>query len=264
MYNIYIILSKVILINWFYLKLPHKFIWYFKLPLFFLILKYCISLEEESKAVTDESSKLITRSKTERWSIWNLRGGLQELPEALVKWLQNDQNVELISDQSCEHLSFENGVAKVTFILCCPYLFLFTNFFRVYWRFSFVRLQKLTYFLLWSKVIVLEWSPYIEPNLIPTTFQEPWMCRNKHGHRCLIYCCPTFICCLLTLQIQTGEQSYEVNHVVSCLPSFDLSHLLSSQAPNLASLLAKIKFVSVAIINLEYSGKVLSTPVRNP
>lgn len=62
------------------------------------------------------------------------------------------------------------------------------------------------------------------------------------------------------LVLQTDEEEFEVGRVVSCLPSKSLSPLLSSTSPELGTLLGSIPFVTVGVVNLEYSGHLLDEP----
>lgn len=55
-----------------------------------------------------------------------------------------------------------------------------------------------------------------------------------------------------------GEE-FHASKIISALPSFKLAQLVQQSHPNLASLLQSIDFVSVGLVNLEYSGRRLST-----
>nr|XP_045621252.1 protoporphyrinogen oxidase-like [Procambarus clarkii]XP_045621261.1 protoporphyrinogen oxidase-like [Procambarus clarkii]XP_045621272.1 protoporphyrinogen oxidase-like [Procambarus clarkii]XP_045621280.1 protoporphyrinogen oxidase-like [Procambarus clarkii]XP_045621285.1 protoporphyrinogen oxidase-like [Procambarus clarkii]XP_045621293.1 protoporphyrinogen oxidase-like [Procambarus clarkii]XP_045621300.1 protoporphyrinogen oxidase-like [Procambarus clarkii] len=62
------------------------------------------------------------------------------------------------------------------------------------------------------------------------------------------------------LVIQTDKEEIEVNKVVSCLPSRNLSSVVKSMSPELSSLLGFIPYATVGVVNLEYQGQVLHEP----
>ncbi|KAG1686934.1 Protoporphyrinogen oxidase [Nymphon striatum] len=134
-----------------------------------LILGMMSENKKNAREVRSLNSALCYKASTERWSMWNLRKGLNQLPDALENWLKNDKHVQVISESSCDRIQFSDGCTKV----------------------------------------------------------------------------------------YTGNECFEGKHVVSCLPSFELSKTIAHDHPDLASVLDRIKFVNVAVINFEFTGSVL-------
>ena len=64
-------------------------------------------------AQSDLDGELIKRYKDENWAMWSLQRGLQQLPEALEKYLGEQSNVSTMTDTSCQKLEFHDGKAKV-------------------------------------------------------------------------------------------------------------------------------------------------------
>ncbi|KAK8727607.1 hypothetical protein OTU49_009645, partial [Cherax quadricarinatus] len=62
------------------------------------------------------------------------------------------------------------------------------------------------------------------------------------------------------LVVQTDEEEIEVNKVVSCLPSRNLSSVIRATSPELSQLLDTIPYATVGVVNLEYKGQVLDEP----
>ncbi|XP_076310294.1 protoporphyrinogen oxidase isoform X1 [Tachypleus tridentatus] len=124
---------------------------------------------KESKLEDLLHSDLVIKSKSQGWAMWTLRNGLQSLPEAIAKHLENDDLVQILTNAPCKRINFEGGKAVVMF----------------------------------------------------------------------------------------GESHLLVNHVFSSIPSRTLSRLLSASYPTLAQNLSSIQAVHVAVVNLEFKGKVL-------
>ncbi|XP_004613956.1 protoporphyrinogen oxidase isoform X1 [Sorex araneus] len=55
-------------------------------------------------------------------------------------------------------------------------------------------------------------------------------------------------------KVALGDSSLDADHVVSALPAAELSPLLPAEAAPLAAVLATIRAVSVAVVNLQYRG----------
>ena len=45
--------------------------------------------------------------------MWSLRNGLKQLPDTLAEYLTNN-NVDIMTGTSCEHIVFEEGKVKVS------------------------------------------------------------------------------------------------------------------------------------------------------
>ncbi|KAJ8868915.1 hypothetical protein PR048_030456 [Dryococelus australis] len=58
--------------------------------------------------------------------------------------------------------------------------------------------------------------------------------------------------------VKTRSCTYEADHVFSSLPAYKVAPLLQAQHPIVARELASIPTVSVAVVNLQYEGKLLS------
>lgn len=110
-------------------------------------------------------SNLFNRSKLEKWSIYTLDGGLEILPQQLVKNLTENDKVSLDLNAKCQEVHFES---------------------------------------------------------------------NKN------------------IKIRINDQLHDSKHLISSIPSEQLSQLVSKQHPKLANELQEIKNVNVAVINLHY------------
>lgn len=62
------------------------------------------------------------------------------------------------------------------------------------------------------------------------------------------------------LVVQTEEEEMEIKNLVSCLPSRNLSTVVSSVSLELATLLGSIPYTTVGVVNLEYPGQLLNEP----
>lgn len=113
-------------------------------------------------------SELIKKFRTEKWSMWSLKDGLQGLPEAINHYLRNSSSVEIHLQRVCTSTDFTGKNVKVNF----------------------------------------------------------------------------------------GSDSVKVDHVISALPSYELSKLVSVKHRELGNLLQDIEFASVAVVNLQYRSNV--------
>lgn len=57
--------------------------------------------------------------------------------------------------------------------------------------------------------------------------------------------------------VKVGEKIFECHHVISSIPAKQLAPLLAKQHPELGKLLSSIPTVSVAVVNLQFKGKLL-------
>lgn len=62
------------------------------------------------------------------------------------------------------------------------------------------------------------------------------------------------------LVIQTEQKELEVNRVISCLPSNIMSSVIEPISSKLGTLLSSIPYVTVGIVNLEFSGQLIDEP----
>jgi len=63
---------------------------------------------------TVPKSELIDKFRSEKWSMWSLTEGLQQLPEALGNHLlKPDKAVDIRLETSCEAIEFIGGKVKV-------------------------------------------------------------------------------------------------------------------------------------------------------
>ncbi|RXG55221.1 hypothetical protein Avbf_09227 [Armadillidium vulgare] len=60
--------------------------------------------------------------------------------------------------------------------------------------------------------------------------------------------------------IKTDDGIYPVDKVISCLPAFKLKDIIRNWNPPLFSLLKQIPYVSVGLVNLEYSDNIINEP----
>ncbi|KAL7645886.1 UNVERIFIED_CONTAM: hypothetical protein RMT77_002783 [Armadillidium vulgare] len=60
--------------------------------------------------------------------------------------------------------------------------------------------------------------------------------------------------------IKTDDSIYTVDKVISCLPAFKLKGIVRNWNPPLFSLLKQIPYVSVGLVNLEYSDNIINEP----
>jgi len=59
--------------------------------------------------------------------------------------------------------------------------------------------------------------------------------------------------------VRYKQEEFLASKTISALPSFKLAELVQQSHPELGSLLQSIECVSVGLVNLEYSGRKLST-----
>lgn len=59
-------------------------------------------------------SHLVEKSKVEKWSVWSLRGGLEQFPIALKNSLRSKSNVSLKTKANCEQITFKPGQVELS------------------------------------------------------------------------------------------------------------------------------------------------------
>ena len=64
---------------------------------------------------TEDTSQLVKRYRSEKWSVWSFDRGLQTLPDELARCLQSASNVEVYTATSCTQLQFTPDKVKVVF-----------------------------------------------------------------------------------------------------------------------------------------------------
>ena len=64
----------------------------------------------------EPESALVERSKQEKWSIWSLREGTQQLADSLGNHLQQNTNVEFKMNSPCTKLELIAGKARVRLV----------------------------------------------------------------------------------------------------------------------------------------------------
>lgn len=73
---------------------------------------------EELKKNAEEqdtyNSELNKRARIEKWAVWSLRDGLETLPKALNKYLENESNVELNLNSECKKIDFKGNSVLLT------------------------------------------------------------------------------------------------------------------------------------------------------
>lgn len=62
------------------------------------------------------------------------------------------------------------------------------------------------------------------------------------------------------LVVQTEQKELEFDRVISCLPSNAMSSVIQPISPKLSTLLSSIPYVTVGIVNLEFSGHLIEEP----
>ncbi|XP_046736587.1 protoporphyrinogen oxidase [Diprion similis] len=66
------------------------------------------------KLNSNDTNRLSRRAENERWAIWTLRGGLEQLPTALADNLSSN-GVEISLNSKCEELTFTEGGVELKF-----------------------------------------------------------------------------------------------------------------------------------------------------
>jgi len=62
---------------------------------------------------TEAESQLITRYRSEKWSMWSFDSGLQTLPDELARHLMSNNNVDIRTETCCTQLKITPDEVKV-------------------------------------------------------------------------------------------------------------------------------------------------------
>jgi len=61
----------------------------------------------------EAASKLVSRCRLEKWSMWSLDSGLQTLPDELARHVKSDNNVDIRTESCCTELQITTDKVKV-------------------------------------------------------------------------------------------------------------------------------------------------------